>query len=578
MYTQFFGLTQLPFSIAPDPRYLFMSERHREALAHLLYGLNGGGGFVLLTGEIGAGKTTVCRLFLEQIPARCNVAYIFNPKQTVTELLHSICDEFNVPIIASTSGVLTVKDYIDPLNRYLLATHAMDQNNVLIIDEAQNLSADVLEQLRLLTNLETSERKLLQIVLIGQPELRTMLARAELEQLAQRVIARFHLDALSANETGQYIAHRLGVAGRTSLPPFSRRAIRRIHQRTRGVPRRINLLCDRALLAAYAAGSQQVDAATVEQAVQEVFDFAVTPPLPPRRRYTVYAFLVVFLVGGVTLLLALQQHGQLRLPPALTAIAATTPPSVVKRPLPAAILPPPQLAIPITAQTNPPAPTVAAAVNAPPAKVSAAVRDSRLAYRQLEQLWQLPSANGNPCDATQQNIYCFSSAQGLSEIRQLDRPGVLTLHDDAQENYYALLLGLSDTSALLQIGETTEQVSLAALSRRWNGGFVTLWRGPPGLRKNIGIGDRGSAVDWLAERLTLANKLPVPLAQPAVYNDTLSTLVREFQLLQGLRPDGLPGPQTMMRLASVTGEAEPHLRKISTSSNTDATPLPNPGK
>jgi general secretion pathway protein A len=212
MYTQFFGLKQAPFSIAPDPRYLFMSERHREALAHLLFGLNSGGGFVLLTGEIGAGKTTVCRLFLEQIPPRCNVAYIFNPKQTVLELLRSICDEFGIDTEDAGQGNSTVKNFIDPLNIYLLKTHAVHQNNVLIIDEAQNLSADVLEQLRLLTNLETSERKLLQIVLIGQPELRTMLAKPELEQLAQRVIARFHLDALSPGETIDYIGHRMQVA------------------------------------------------------------------------------------------------------------------------------------------------------------------------------------------------------------------------------------------------------------------------------------------------------------------------------------------------------------------------------
>lgn len=171
-----------------------MSERHREALAHLLYGLDAGGGFVLLTGEVGAGKTTVCRCFLEQIPQHCNVAYIFNPKLTVQELLHSICDEFGVPHKPTVpGGVETVKDYIDPLNASLLAAHGAGRNTVLIIDEAQNLSADVLEQLRLLTNLETSERKLLQIILIGQPELRAMVAQPAMEQLAQRVIARFHL-------------------------------------------------------------------------------------------------------------------------------------------------------------------------------------------------------------------------------------------------------------------------------------------------------------------------------------------------------------------------------------------------
>ena len=241
MYSQNFGLTQDPFSIAPDPRYLFMSERHREALAHLLFGVAGvtgphgaavgtGGGFVLLTGEIGTGKTTICRCFLEQIPAGCHVAYIFNPKLSVIELLQSICEEFHITVAPAASSPPTVKDHIDPLNAFLLQRHAAGQSSVLIIDEAQNLKPDVLEQLRLLTNLETNERKLLQIVLIGQPELRSMLARPELEQLAQRVMARFHLDALTELETTQYIAHRLAVAGHTGTRPFDAPALQRIHR------------------------------------------------------------------------------------------------------------------------------------------------------------------------------------------------------------------------------------------------------------------------------------------------------------------------------------------------------------
>src|SRR5439155_20341384 len=242
----------------------------------LLCGVNGGGGFVLLSGEIGAGKTTVCRCFLEQIPRRCNVAYIFNPKLTVTELLKSVCDEFRIPYQHQGPGTPTVKDYLDPLNEYLLTTHAVGQNNVLIIDEAQNLSAEVLEQLRLLTNLETSERKLLQIVLIGQPELRTMLQRPELEQLAQRVIARYHLDALTQAETAQYVQHRLEMSGLKHALPFDRKGLKRIHQLARGVPRRINLLCDRALLGAFAGGQAMVGRAIVDKAADEVFD-------PPAR-------------------------------------------------------------------------------------------------------------------------------------------------------------------------------------------------------------------------------------------------------------------------------------------------------
>ena len=266
MYTQYFSLKQPPFSIAPDPRYLFMSERHREALAHLLYGIGSGGGFVLLTGEIGAGKTTVCRCFIEQIPPNCKLAYIFNPKLSVEELLLSICDEFRLVPQSTGTGAATIKTYVDAINGYLLASHAEGNNNVLVIDEAQNLSADVLEQLRLLTNLETSERKLLQIILIGQPELRTMLARPELEQLAQRVIARYHLGSLTEIETGSYIAHRLAVAGAGAATLFPQPLVKQVYRLTDGVPRRINLLCDRALLGAYVEASSVVTPAILHRA------------------------------------------------------------------------------------------------------------------------------------------------------------------------------------------------------------------------------------------------------------------------------------------------------------------------
>ena len=277
LYQAFFGLTREPFSIAPDPRALFMSERHREALAHLLYGVQGGGGFVLLTGEIGAGKTTVSRCFLEQVPAGCRVAYVFNPRQTVDELLVTIAQEFGVQqpgqaFAAGAGGRIEggSKAVVDALNRFLLQVHAQGGQAVLVIDEAQALSAEVLEQLRLLTNLETSERKLLQIVLIGQPELRAMVASPGLEQLAQRVIARYHLGPLPAPDTARYVQHRLSVAGLAGPLPFDAAALKRVHDCSRGVPRRINLLCDRALLGAYATGRRTVDAGIVERAAAEV--------------------------------------------------------------------------------------------------------------------------------------------------------------------------------------------------------------------------------------------------------------------------------------------------------------------
>ena len=314
MYAQHFGLKQAPFSIAPDPRYLYMSERHREALAHLLYGVRGGeGGFVVLTGEIGAGKTTVCRCFLEQIPERCNVAYIFNPKLTVEELLRTICAEFHIAAGHDGPGAATVKDHVDALNGFLLRSHAAGRNCVLIIDEAQNLSAEVLEQLRLLTNLETSERKLLQIVLIGQPELRALLARPEMQQLAQRVIARYHLDALGEGETDKYVGHRLSIAGLNGPLPFDRGAMRRIYHHSRGVPRRINLLADRALLGAYAQGDARADARTVDAAAKEVFDL---PEAAGRQRagWQRAALLALGLAAGAGLvaaaMLALDRPGR----------------------------------------------------------------------------------------------------------------------------------------------------------------------------------------------------------------------------------------------------------------------------
>ena len=532
-----------------------MSERHREALAHLLFGLNGGGGFVLLTGEIGAGKTTVCRLFLEQIPSRCNVAYIFNPKQTVIELLQSICNEFGVPSSPRTDGNPTVKDFIDPLNTYLLATHAVHQNNVLIIDEAQNLSADVLEQLRLLTNLETSERKLLQIILIGQPELRAMLARPELEQLAQRVIARFHLEALSADETEQYIAHRLAVAGIKGASPFSRRAMRRIHQRARGIPRRINLLCDRTLLGAYAGGKRDVDVKTIDQAAREVFDFdpAASSNNVLQWRYAAVGVVAsAFILGGATL--ALDRRGTVKNTsvPITQASAVAAP---AKSATPAAV---PALAV---------APSAEFVNTGVPIVLGNETRDLPTAYRQLGKLWRLALVEGDPCLAAQkQNVYCFSSSKGLDEIRQLDRPGILTLRDDDHHDYYAVLMGLSSERALLRIGDSTETVSLTTLAHRWGGEFTTFWRGPSGYRKDIGSGDSGPQVDWLAARIATISGKEKPAAN-TIYDQTMMERIREFQLAQGLRPDGRAGPQTFMRLAALTGSVEPHLQSLALSAN-----------
>jgi general secretion pathway protein A len=539
MYASYFGLKYQPFSIAPDPRYLFMSERHREALAHLLYGLDGGGGFVLLSGEIGTGKTTVCRLFLDQVPANCNVAYIFNPKLTASELLQSVCDEFHVPVRQRDGFPPTIKDYLDPLNEFLLEAHGAGRNNVLIIDEAQNLSAEVLEQLRLLTNLETSERKLLQIILIGQPELRSMLARPELEQLAQRVVARYHLDALTPAETAHYVRHRCEVAGLSRPLPFDRAALRRIHRISRGVPRRINLLCDRALLGAFANSQAAVDRSTVDKAAAEVFD-------APQRARTGWgrtaAVLSLGLVAGAGLLAGATY----------VARGAPEPPPLAAEPAPA------------PAEESGSA-TVAAAADQPYHVTSAAppalLRDRNEALRELAQSWKVEVGDGEPCRAVlQEQLHCFSKNLNLALIRELGRPGVLTLDAGTAAPSYAVLTALTRDSATLRAAGTEQTVTLAALAARWQGDFATLWRAPPGYTARAGSSASGETLQWIAKGLATASGSTAATGQHVTDPASLVAQLRSFQLAHGLVADGQVGPMTFMQLNRVAGVDEPRLR------------------
>jgi general secretion pathway protein A len=545
MYAAYFGLKHEPFSIAPDPRYLFMSERHREALAHLLYGLSGGGGFVLLSGEIGTGKTTVCRLFLEQIPADCNVAYIFNPKLTVIELLQSICDEFHIAVSPKDSKLPpTVKDYLDPLNDFLLQAHAAGRNNVLIIDEAQNLSPEVLEQLRLLTNLETRERKLLQIILIGQPELRNMLARPELEQLGQRVIARYHLDALTPAETAQYIQHRLEVAGLDRAMPFERNAFARIHQLSRGVPRRINLLCDRALLGAFAGSRAGVDRATVDKAAVEVFGPRTATPSPRRRTAAV---LGLGLAAGAALFAAASH---------VTRDSAA--PAAQAKPAQGAVAS--AAAIPNAPKAPPASPVVSkTALTEPALKVAPKLlADQQQAWRELAKAWKVDPGLGEACKALPKDqLHCFSKNLTLASIRELGRPGILTLDAQGGSPRYAVLAALTHDSATLRAAGTEQTVTLPALAARWHGEFATLWRAPPGYvgRRS---GEDGEAVKWIATRLAAFDGSTPP--EHAAMDARLRSQLRTFQLAQGLDGDGQPGPMTLMQLNRAAGVDEPRLR------------------
>ena len=540
MYRHYFGLAEAPFSIAPDPRYLYLSQRHQEALAHLLYGVNGDGGFVLLTGEVGAGKTTVCRCLLQQIPASCDVAYVFNPKLTVEELLSTICVEFG---IAYPSGNTSIKVFVDCINAYLLEAHAKGRHTVLIIDEAQNLSADVLEQMRLLTNLETNERKLLQIILLGQPELAAMLERPELRQLSQRIVARYHLGPLTKAEVGAYVRHRLEVSGaRRTLFPAA--LMGRLYRLSGGVPRVINVLCDRSLLGTYVQGKERVDRATLSKAAREVFHLE-------RRRDLVRPLLVILiLVLGGLLAVTLYQ-----LEPRETGTATVR--ATVAKP---------------AAQFVAAGPAKEAAANeakpatAPPDTLEWPAGEPRsrskaIAYAALFRAWGADYKEGaDACrEAEGLGLRCRTARGGLDKLRRLNRSAVLLMRDDQGREFHAALVALEDKTATFAIGAETRTVALGALAAQWSGQYTLLWRMPPDARENIRLGERGPAVQWLIGQLAQAQGRVADTGKEPLFDDVLARQVKQFQLAQGLIPDGAVGPQTLMRLAGVGDRSAPKL-------------------
>ena len=575
MYAGFFGLQHLPFSIAPDPRYLYMSERHREALAHLLYGIEGGGGFVLLSGEIGAGKTTICRCFLEQIPAHCRVAYIFNPKLTVSDLLRTICSEFHVEVQHEGTGSATIKDYLDPLNDHLLRSHAAGEHNILIIDEAQNLSLHVMEQLRLLTNLETTQRKLLQVILIGQPELRGMVARPELEQLAQRVIARFHLGTLSEPETRQYIAHRMAVAGLRGPLPFADKALTRIHAITGGVPRRINLLCDRALLGAYASGQHTVERSVVNKASGEVFEPTRAAPLSAESRTQKHHLTTLGLgaLGGAmaaAMLFGVWTLTQPRDPAADQTVATKKAPTTASAttasqvaPLTETTTPPasePMASSPnaTTAPLEPSTPVVAPPkIGLPP--FADLLQSENAALRELGPLWGQALPDADPCAvAEREQLQCFRiSRMTLNGLRQLDRPAVLTLRLPGQERGWALLSAMTNDTATLQVGDERWLVPVTALADVWRGEYATLWRQPPGQSGRLNNGNSGPAAVWATQQLQRLQKNGALPASARSFDQKL----RAFQQANGLEAQGIAGPMTFMLINLAADVAEPRLGK-----------------
>ncbi|HEY0941274.1 MAG TPA: AAA family ATPase [Steroidobacter sp.] len=527
MYTSFFGLGEKPFAITPDPRYLFMSERHAEALAHLLYGITEAGGFIQLTGEVGTGKTTIVRSLLERMPGHADVAVILNPQLTPVEFVLTICEELG--IFMRDDDSTSLKDLVDLLNRRLLEAHAKGRRIVVIVDEAQNLMPATLEQVRLLTNLETASQKLLQIILIGQPELREVLDRVELRQLAQRITGRYHLAPLSRGEAVAYVNHRLKVAG-ASGEIFSRAALREVHRLSGGIPRVINVICDRALLGAFTQEQHRIGPGMVREAASEVSGRSVSPPWMKLLAGTA--------AGVIALGLGLSAWHFTRatesVEPVAEAAAEEVPPTV-------------QLA-----QASPVLPILPRAEDvADILAEKVGMTNTESAFGQLFALWGgkfVPGA-GRPCDqALKQGLECVYQQGSWGQLRTLNRPAILTLIDDEGNAHQVVVSGLVNDTAKVNLPDETRLVSIASLSRLWFGDYLVMWRPQVGPSRALSPGMKGDGVRWLRSSLnSVAGKEETEPASD-YYDESLVKMVEDFQRQYRLNVDGIAGVQTQIVL------------------------------
>ncbi|MDY0189497.1 MAG: AAA family ATPase [Desulfuromonas sp.] len=539
MYKDYFGLKDKPFSISPDPHYLYMSERHREALAHLIYALQTDGGFILLTGEVGTGKTTVCRCLLEQIPEDTEIALVLNPKLTAVELLATICDELKIDYPQHNTSI---KVFIDGINNYLLTAHASGHRTVLIIDEAQNLSIDVLEQLRLLTNLETNKRKLLQVILLGQPELQTILAKPELRQLSQRITARYHLNPLSRTEVASYINHRLSVAG-IERPLFPRASINKLYRLSAGVPRIINLLCDRALLGAYVKGVSTVKprllAATAREVFGEQHKIAQKSSSPHPKQNWRLAIALSAIVGiAIWLVLdgtsSVQKSTTLQeTPPTANTITPSEQPAKPR----GGVIWPQQLAL----------------------------TDSlALAHHELFSQWgyDFPAQGILAGDYAQQNGLRYLSMRGsLGTLRSLNRPAILSLTNEQEQRFYATLIALDNDRATFACADAVQSVDTSELIDQWQGEFALLWQPPPTYTGAVQPGNNGPMLAWIEETFAQVNLRTPKQNQALKLEGQLLDEVKQFQAAHSLQADGIVGPITIIQLNNELSTNHPQLIK-----------------
>jgi len=560
MYTSFFGLNEKPFSITPDPRYLFMSERHTEGLAHLLYGVNESGGFIQLTGEVGTGKTTLVRSLLQQLPDSADVALILNPQLSRTEFLSAICEELGIALPKQRDSI---KALTTALNAFLLGNHGRGRRTILIVDEAQNLRVDVLEQVRLLTNLETTKQKLLQIILIGQPELRDLLARNDMRQLAQRITGRYHLEPLNREETIEYVDHRLRVAGAVG-EVFTPPAKRDLFRHSGGVPRMINVIADRALLGAFTQDTRTVTPALVRSASGEVYGGSGRRGW--QRPVWIAATLALALAVGAWFLVPRTQNvpaPEVADSPSLPA-GEPAPQPVAASPAPADVDVMRAPATPVLTtelQGDEPVVALGAVLTANAERTS-----TDRAFEALLGLWDVTYERGTKqaCKQAESNqLYCLFQRGSLSQVRGLDRPVILTLRGDDGLQHQVVLSGISDEYAVLTIGNNQHRVPTAALDDYWFGEYLLLWRPQIGVVKSFFPGMRDPDVRWIRESLNAIHGTPVVAEGSDLFDESLEAQVREYQKERRLTVDGLVGQQTQIAMNTDLGaENRPRLARV----------------
>ncbi len=583
MYKDFFALTELPFSIVPSSRYIFLSGRHREAMNHLQAGLAGGGGFALLTGEVGTGKTTVSKALLSVLKNNVKSGLLLNPTYTNHDLLEAICDEFEIPYQAEAS----LKHLTQAIYQYLLDNHAQGFQTLLLIDEAQHLSAEVLEQLRLLTNLETDSQKLLRVLLIGQPELQHKLQTEQLRQLAQRVTGRYHLLPLTQQEVAQYIEFRLQVAGcRQEI--FSPKAVKVIAKQTQGVPRLINLVCDKCMLSAYYNGMSQVDGAIAVKASHDVMEFqlafcqsssapptAAMPivdhsspmighyahPVKPNRLPYVLSLLLGAMLAFASYVYfpALLQLANAALPQvSQSALVAQVTPTVVEN---ESVATSPNTDVEMLGPKSVPTLSIDQQVEQLISPLIYANQNPALAMQRLLRVWgyQASIEEANCRNAERGQLYCLQNYGQLNDIININRPAILTLQH-AQQTFFAVLFHVDGHNVQLLLGQQRIQVPVEWLQQHWSGEYRLLWHSEL-VGKRLLLHAQGQHVVQL-NRL-LSQVLGEPASSSTVFDQQLKRRVEAFQMWQGIDVDGIAGNQTLMLLDTYVNRDAPTIRTTS---------------